>query len=338
MGSEDDTGKRFRLSIPASVAIMPLRRKLAIIFATIFMFSILVVASLQDFRGSEISFWLIDYNDFSFVPESSKDNKLEIEKLVEIDEDDWLEIEEKAESPDELLRFRKASILNRIIDEGVSSSQALYNNSSPQGMAFNFIAEHDKRQLHPDEDLILQRYALAVLYFATQGSEWTYGNLHFLTGVHECHWQKKVHMSLLGVAACDGKMHVTHIQLSGINLEGNVPSEIRVMKRLEKLDLGNNALKGTIPSELGELNKMNYLALNTNFLTGKIPEEIREMENAEEILLQFNELEGSVADAICDLKEKKLYNFWADCASSEPPLYCSCCTVCCNGLESCASM
>lgn len=56
------------------------------------------------------------------------------------------------------------------------------------------------------------------------------------------------------------------------------------------------------------------------------------------MLLQFNELEGSVADAICDLKEKKLHNFWTDCASSNPPLYCACCTVCCDGLKNCASM
>merc|ERR1712071_435278 len=110
-------------------------------------------------------------------------------------------------------------------------------------MAFNFIAEIDKRSTHPDEDLLLQRYALAVLFFATQGNDWFYGNLHFLSSVQECHWHKKIHSSTIGVADCDANLHVKHLQLSGNNLKGTIPSEIKVFKRLEKLDLGNNKLE-----------------------------------------------------------------------------------------------
>jgi len=217
MGSKDDARKKFRLKVPTSIAVMPIRTKLTIISSTIFFCSILFVASLHDFGLGEFDFWMFEYNDFNFDFQTNRNHKFEIDSVLEINEDDWVSSLEKESGPEELFRFRKASILSRILDEDISSAEMLYNNSSPQGKAFNYIVEQDKRQLHPDEHLLLQRYALAVLFFATQGDEWTYGNLHFLTGVQECYWRKKVHMTLLGVSACDSKSHVTHIQLCKYN-------------------------------------------------------------------------------------------------------------------------
>jgi hypothetical protein len=74
----------------------------------------------------------------------------------------------------------------------------LYDDSySPQYKAGVWISTIDQRRLNiPDPDaeatlndyLFLQRYVLAVLFFATGGIDhWVY-SLRFLTGSHECYW------------------------------------------------------------------------------------------------------------------------------------------------------
>ena len=59
----------------------------------------------------------------------------------------------------------------------------------------------------------------------------------------------------------------------------------------------------------------------------------------EEMLLQFNSLTGEVPESICKLnKENNLYNLWTDCASIFPSLYCSCCSICCDGIDNCGKV
>ena len=208
MGSEDENKSRNHKSIVATIAVLPLRDKLTYTTATIFFFCTLFVACFDgSTEGNKVRYWMFDYNDFEDVPHSREKDK----SLIEFEEDGDVEALNDFASPEQLLIFRKASIYSRLVDE-VSSSESLHDSSSPQGMAFKFIVEEDKRDLHPDEELLIQRYALAVLFFATIGDQWSHGDLHFLSAVHECHWQKRVRKTIMGVVECDN-MHVTHIQL-----------------------------------------------------------------------------------------------------------------------------
>merc|ERR1712176_747800 len=50
----------------------------------------------------------------------------------------------------------------------------LMNATTPQGMAFNWLLNDPHCSDPVDCATIQQRYALAVLYFATNGSDWTY--------------------------------------------------------------------------------------------------------------------------------------------------------------------
>lgn len=350
MGSEEQEKRR---NVLIFINTLPLRQKMIILIPVV-TGALLLIFTSQDVDGytSGINLYSLMDSDYSVPIEAlqydDKDNysyEEANEFMNSLDVDDLnyegLSSGEMA-SPENLLRFRKANIFNRLItdggDDGLEIAAALYNTTSPQYKAFHFISEFDKRNVHPDDDLLIQRYALAVIYYATKGQNWRYGNFHFLSGVHECHWYKKIHSSVMGVAACDANQHVTHLQLSGNNLEGTLPSEIKFLKRLEKLDLGNNILTGTIPSEISQLSEMIYLSLNTNDFTGTIPDGIGQMKNAEEMLLQFNSLAGEVPESICDLKENKLYNLWTDCASIVPPLYCSCCSICCDGYDNCGKV
>jgi len=251
-------------------------------------------------------------------------------------DDDLFVVDPKRMSKEELLGYRYKEIEAKLKDS-ISRPDLLRDEDTVYGKAFKFVVETDKRQLKPSDDLLIQRYVLALIYYATNGEEWKYGNLHFLTEVHECHWKKRVKKTWVGVIDCEG-MHVTNLELSGQNLNGPVIAEIGLLERLTTLDLGNNFLSSTLPSQLGNLKKLTHLTLASNVISGSIPVELGQLDKAEEILLQFNSFKGAVPESMCALKkDKSLNNFWTDCASSSPPLFCNCCTSCCNGFEACAA-
>jgi hypothetical protein len=68
-----------------------------------------------------------------------------------------------------------------------SDSNVLEDGSSPQYLALTWLANNDtvdEREIQRVE----ARYALATLYFATDGDEWK-DDLHFLSPhLHECNW------------------------------------------------------------------------------------------------------------------------------------------------------
>jgi hypothetical protein len=124
-----------------------------------------------------------------------------------------------------------------------------------RAIAFNTI-----NNINETLDRIMQRYALAMLYFSFQGYGWdqcssdrnlidsssagkcvdSNGNelVRFLDAAHECEW--------FGIACStnatdemnvDMYYPVTHLELSSNNLHGYIPSEISLLYTLEVLDL-----------------------------------------------------------------------------------------------------
>ena len=72
---------------------------------------------------------------------------------------------------------------------GLSSNESIANPSSAQYKAKEWILSEDNSGLDPknDKNRIIQRYALAVLYYSTGGDRWIYqGN--FMSSNHECDW------------------------------------------------------------------------------------------------------------------------------------------------------
>ena len=62
-------------------------------------------------------------------------------------------------------------------------------NHTPQYHAFEWLLEEERNGLlaNRSEDLLVQRYVVAVLYFATNGPSWT-KRLGFLSNTSECSW------------------------------------------------------------------------------------------------------------------------------------------------------
>ncbi len=210
--------------------------------------------------------------------------------------------------------------------------------SSPQYQGLKWISLDLSEGAGYDSNQSLQRWAMATLYFATQGESWS-DNTAWLTTSHECNWYG---------ASCDESYHLTALDLDSNNLEGKLPVELDLLVDLQflvlsknkisgtlspsyskidhlqeftlsdnkltgsipweysnwdllaTLDLSQNELTGIIPSELGEMNSLVSLNLCSNGLTGTIPARLGELIYLNSLQLGNNQLMGEVPEQVCD--------------------------------------
>ena len=173
-------------------------------------------------------------------------------------------------------------------------SPAVVTAGSPQSLALNWILYGDSRKLSVLDDTLVQRYALAVIYYSLGGAGWPFAS-SWLTDSGECRYP--------GVA-CNEFGFVTTIAMVGSNLKGTLPQEIGLLDELAFLDLSDNKINGVIPVQLAELDSLQSLLLQNNALVGNIPSQI------------------------CQLREAELKEFKTDCTGSNPSMSCDCCTNC----------
>ncbi|KAK1290036.1 putative leucine-rich repeat receptor-like serine/threonine-protein kinase [Acorus calamus] len=126
-------------------------------------------------------------------------------------------------------------------------------------------------------------------------------------------------------------INLTFLNLSYNLLNGSIPPEISLMKKLERfylsnnmitgdippvlgdiphlglLDLSNNRLSGTIPHSLSNLTQLRQLLLHHNSFHGVIPSSLGECSNLEILDLSYNRLEGRIPNAVAGLSSLKLY-------------------------------
>jgi hypothetical protein len=140
-------------------------------------------------------------------------------------------------------------------DPTSAQSQALeWLQSDPIAMATNRTSE-----------TVLQRYVLAVLYFALPAPEdWRY-----LSAEDVCTWIRIDGFSSNGVS-CTGKT-VDGIVLNNLGLRGTLPWELVLLTNLEFLSFANNRISGSIPSRINELTRLKEFDASSNYLTGTLP-------------------------------------------------------------------
>jgi len=131
---------------------------------------------------------------------------------------------------------RVAAIM-AILDQ-VADSILIRDRSTSQGLATEWILNEDDAGICPDDPKIIQRWALAVMYFSTGGNNWTEcfagdenctnsliyrGEDAFLSPSDECEWA--------GIA-CDVEGCVTEIEFEDNNFVGTIPTELGLLKEL----------------------------------------------------------------------------------------------------------
>ena len=95
--------------------------------------------------------------------------------------------------------------------------------------------------------------------------------------------------------------NLTSLILKENQFSGVIPPEIGSLINLTDLDLGGNQLTGEIPPELGSLTDLTILDLAGNQLSGPIPPEICNLQSLTELELGGNQLTGSIPSEIGNL-------------------------------------
>ena len=216
---------------------------------------------------------------------------------------------------------REASLANII--STVSTDEALSDKGTPQFKAKDWLIGVDSLKLTPSETVsdqrILQRYALAVFYYATGGPDsweansWLTGDEcsgQYWTGI-SCDYGGQVRAMAFGkifLLFLSSKLEICvhlltfHHRLrfqDNFGLAGFVPPEIGVLTKLENLILKNHpSLGGKIPTTIGQLSVLGQLGLYDNALTGGIPNELYRATRLNYINLQNNRLEGGLSISI----------------------------------------
>jgi len=153
----------------------------------------------------------------------------------------------------------------------LSGEESLKNKKSPQYLAMDWIVNHDGANMTLTEvDKIIQRYALAVLYYSTQGKSWKH-QLKFLSDKNVCEWKGfDFFNDCTGVLECNKEGNVVQLELWFENLTGTIPSELGLLTELKDLNLARNNLFGKVPVSLSMIPTLNEVDLIWNDLTGSM--------------------------------------------------------------------
>jgi len=155
----------------------------------------------------------------------------------------------------------------------------------PEEAAIIWLLENTNLSVgNPSSEFRLrQKYALLVLYYATNGVSWT-NNVGWLDpNTDECDWN--------GITTCDRvfvdgnpENVVTQIQLNDNNLDGDFPADIALLQGLNLLYLHDNPnLVGQIPTATGLLSSIENFSIGNCSMSGLLPEVMSNWSNLREV-------------------------------------------------------
>jgi len=200
----------------------------------------------------------------------------------------------------------------------ITTEEILNQTDSPQNAALLWTQSNS--WIPAVEYNLLQRYAIATIYYALDGENWNMtgeAGAEWLTEGHECGWKS---------ITCENNIqNVTGLDLSDDGLKGTMPNEITALSSLQVLRMNDNAqFIGEIPYSIGDLDELKVLHLHNNNLVGRIPESIGNLTKLEEFAIDNNELTGLVPQAVCDLG---ITDFGKNFAETLGEVKCSCCSI-----------
>ncbi|KAK4350779.1 hypothetical protein RND71_030092 [Anisodus tanguticus] len=108
-----------------------------------------------------------------------------------------------------------------------------------------------------------------------------------------------------GVLCGNFSMSVVALNLSNLNLGGEISPATGDLKNLQSLDLQGNKLTGQIPDEIGNCISLIYLDLSDNLLFGDIPFSISKLKQLELLNLKNNQLTGPIPSSLTQIPNLK---------------------------------
>ncbi|KEH43759.1 LRR receptor-like serine/threonine-protein kinase ERL1 [Medicago truncatula] len=107
---------------------------------------------------------------------------------------------------------------------------------------------------------------------------------------------------------CDNASHaltVVSLNLSSLNLGGEISPAIGDLRNLQSIDLQGNKLTGQIPDEIGNCGALFHLDLSDNQLYGDIPFSISKLKQLEFLNLKNNQLTGPIPSTLSQIPNLK---------------------------------
>jgi len=202
----------------------------------------------------------------------------------------------------------RASKILEVLEE-VSNGTEIVDPDSHQYTAYQWIVNQDGAQVCPNDQTLVQRYVLALLYFAMGGVGWIPSAGQYLNNGPECGW--------FGVSCESG--YVVELVLKAQNLVGPIPAEIGGLRRLRKLELDGNLITGPITESIGYLTSLTVLDLDRNLLTGTIPESLYGLKKMVWIDIDSNSIEGTVSDNISALSSLEIFSVFQNAFTGTIP-------------------
>ena len=174
------------------------------------------------------------------------------------------------DSVNDPMRFN--AIRDTVLESAFTDAQHVDTRGTAQNLAIRWLTDDDPAKLEPDDDLILQRYALATFFFSTYVSTEYRDQNDNSTGADDFEWNNMEHwMTDKGICmwfgvTCPPHLHegteevvyngnndIIHLNLTDNNIRGTIPSEIAALENLVTLDLGRNRLEGSIPVSIANM-------------------------------------------------------------------------------------
>ena len=132
-------------------------------------------------------------------------------------------------------------------------------------------------------------------------------------------WQSDLPIDQWHGVETDEGGRVVQLDMSGNNLRGTLPIEIRKLEHLRYLNLSQNELAGSVPSDLGLLTNLRQLMLHGNQLSGEIPPELGQLSELAVLRLEFNEFGGQIPSTIGKLVNLETLSFANNALSGRIP-------------------
>jgi len=168
--------------------------------------------------------------------------------------------------------------------------------ASPQSQALSWLQE-DPITLTAGRltRTALERYTLAVLYYATNGPSW---NNYHLNRDDVCTWHdpfgENTPADTWNGVVCSETGGPISLILPDNNLVGPIPSELILLTNLKVINLNFNRLSGSIPTRISELTALEAFGVNSNRLKGALPPTFSPVMSTMD--LSANSLTGSIPE------------------------------------------
>ncbi|KAJ0983820.1 hypothetical protein J5N97_002176 [Dioscorea zingiberensis] len=122
-----------------------------------------------------------------------------------------------------------------------------------------------------------------------------------------------------GVACDNVTFDVVALNLSGLNLDGEISPAIGDLKSLVSIDLKGNRLSGQIPDEIGDCSSLKTLDLSFNNIDGDIPFSISKLKQMENLILKNNQLVGPIPSTLSQIPNLKILDLAQNKLSGDIP-------------------